>query len=31
MFDTSGEVIEAQLHPGEIIGVIAAVRGGVRL
>ena len=31
MFDTSGEVIEAQLHPGEIIGVIVAVRGGVRL
>ncbi len=31
MFDTSGEVVEAQLHPGEIIGAIVAVRGGVRL
>ncbi len=31
MFYTSGEVVEAQLHPGKIIGAIVAVRGGVRL
>jgi len=31
MFDTSGEVVEAQLHPGEIIGAFVAVRSGVRL
>ena len=33
MFDTSSEVVEAQLHPGEIVAIVAivAVRGGVRL
>jgi hypothetical protein len=31
MLDTSREVVEAQLHPGEIIGTVFALRGGVRL
>ena len=31
MFDTTAEVVEAQLHPGEIIGAIVAVLGGLRL
>ena len=29
MFDTTGEVVEAQLHPGEIIGTIIAALGGL--
>src|SRR5262245_3421859 len=31
MFDTSGEVVEAQLHLGEIIRTIIVVRDGLRL